>query len=161
VNDVSVIVRPEVDDEFTVFVKDIEPRLSFALAAAYGVEVGRESAADALAYAWEHWGKVREMENPAGYLYRVGQSHARRYRRRGPLFPAAVPGELPGVEPGLPAALSSLSVAQRTAVVLVHVLEWSEREAADLLGVDRSTVRRHRDRGLAKLRAALEVGSDA
>ena len=33
--------------------------------------------------------------------------------------------------------------------------------AAELLGVDRSTVRRHRDRGLAKLRAALEVDADA
>jgi len=31
------------DDEFTVFVKETEPRLSYALAATYGVEVGRES----------------------------------------------------------------------------------------------------------------------
>lgn len=149
------------DEEFTFFVKEVEPRLSFALAAAYGVEVGRESAADALVYAWEHWVEVREMENPAGYLYRVGQSSARRYRRRDPLFPPVPPVELPHVEPALPAALDVLSEAQRTAVVLVHVLDWSEREAADLLGVDRSTVRRHRDRGLAKLRAALEVGADA
>ena len=153
-------VRPQFDNGFTVFVKEIEPRLSYALAAAYGVEVGRESAADALAYAWEHWSEVQEMGNPAGYLYRVGQSSARRYRKRSPLFPAPVAGELPHVEPGLPAALGSLSEAQRTAVVLVHVLEWSEREAADLLDVDRSTVRRHRDRGLAKLRAILEVDGD-
>jgi RNA polymerase sigma-70 factor (ECF subfamily) len=154
-------VQTDVDAEFTVFVKETEPRLSYALAAAYGVEVGRESAADALAYAWEHWTKVRCMENPAGYLYRVGQTSARRYRRPRILFPAISPLELPEVEPGLPAALDSLSLAQRTAVVLVHVLEWSEREAADLLGVNRSTVRRHCDRGLAKLRAALEVGTNA
>ena len=57
--------------------------------------------------------------------------------------------------------MNSLSEAQRTAVILVHVLEWTEREAADLLGDDRSTVRRHRDRGLAKLREALEVGTNA
>ena len=157
----SVTHRPRADNEFTVFVKETEPRLSFALAAAYGVDVGRDSTADALAYAWEHWSEVQEMENPAGYLYRVGQSSARRYRRRGPLFPAVVPTVLPDVEPGLPAALSSLSEAQRTAVVLVHVLDWSEREAADLLGVDRSTVRRHRDRGITKLRASMEVDVDA
>jgi DNA-directed RNA polymerase specialized sigma24 family protein len=149
-------VRTQIDDEFTVFVKEVEPRLSLALVAAYGPEVGREVTSDALAYAWEHWTDVQEMENAAGYLYRVGQSSARKYRRRNPLFPV-VPAELPRVEPGLPAALSSLSAAQRTAVVLVHVEGWSEREAADLLGVHRSTVRRHRDRGLAKLRAALEV----
>ena len=154
-------MQPDVEDEFTVFVKDVEPRLSYAFAAAYGVEVGREATADALAYAWEHWSEVRGMENAGGYLYRVGQSSARRYRRTGPLFPAVVAAELPEVEPGLPAALNSLSEAQRTAVILVHVLEWTEREAADLLGVDRSTVRRHRDRGLAKLREALEVGTNA
>lgn len=148
-----------VDDEFTVFVKEMEPRLSYALAAAYGIEVGRESTADALAYAWEHWARVGRMENPGGYLYRVGQSSARRQRRSGPLFPAVSSSELPEVEPGLPAALSSLSQAQRTAVVLVHVLEWTEREAAALLGVDRSTIRRHRDRGLARLREALGAGT--
>ena len=65
--------------------------------------------------------------------------------------------ELPESDPRLPEALASLSKAQRTAVILVHVLEWTEKEAADFLGVDRSTVRRHRDRGLAKLRAQLEV----
>ena len=158
---VTVDNQPRVDDEFAVFVREVEPRLSLALAAAYGVEVGRESTADALAYAWEHWTALQKMDNPAGYLYRVGQSKARRYRKTLPLFPDTARHELPDVEPGLPAALSALSEAQRTAVVLLYVLEWTEREAADLLGVDRSTVRRHRDRGLAKLRKSLEVKTDA
>ena len=157
----SPVTPPDVDHEFTAFFKELEPRLSYALAAAYGVEVGRESTADAMAHAWEHWRKLRGMDNPGGYLYRVGQSRARHYRRSGPLFPVAVVGGLPEVEPGLPAALNSLSTGQRTAVVLVYVLGWSEREAADLLGVDRSTIRRHRDRGLAKLRTALEVPTHA
>ena len=156
-----VTTSAQVEAEFTTFVKQVEARLSFALAAAFGVEVGAESAADALAYAWENWSEVRDMDNPAGYLYRVGQTAARRYRKRGPLFPPVDHQVLPEVEPGLPSALSRLSEAQRTAVVLVYVLEWTEREAAELLGVDRSTVRRHRDRGLAKLRTALEEGSDA
>lgn len=155
------VTTAQVNAEFTAFVERVEPRLSYALAAAYGVEVGAESTADALAYAWERWTEVKLMDNPAGYLYRVGQSAARRHRRTGPLFPVVHHGELPQVEPGLPAALSRLSEAQRTAVVLLFVLEWTEREAADLLGVDRSTVRRHRDRGLAKLRASLEVSTDA
>jgi RNA polymerase sigma factor (sigma-70 family) len=145
------------DEEFTEFVKEIEPRLSYALAATYGVEVGRESTADALAYAWEHWAEIRDMTNPGGYLYRVGQSCSRRYRRSGPLFPPVPLAELPETDPRLPEALASLSPGQRTAVVLVHVMEWTEQQAADFLGVDRSTVRRHRDRGLAKLRTRLEV----
>jgi RNA polymerase sigma-70 factor (ECF subfamily) len=150
-------VGVQVAEEFVVFVKEVEPRLSLALAASYGPEVGRESTADALAYAWEHWARVREMENAAGYLFRVGQSSARRYHRHNPLFPAVTPAVLPDVEPGLPAALSSLSASQRTAVVLVHAEGWSEQETAELLRVHRSTVRRHCERGLAKLRAALEV----
>jgi RNA polymerase sigma-70 factor (ECF subfamily) len=149
-----------VDAEFRVFFKEVESRLSYALAAAYGVEVGAEASAEAMAYAWEHWSEVSGMENPAGYLYRVGQTAARRHRRERPLFPEVGEGQLPLVEPGLPEALSRLSLAQRTAVVLLYVLDRSEREAADLLGVNRSTVRRHRDRGLAKLRQALEVGAD-
>jgi len=159
-NGISMRYSPAADEEFTKFVKDVEPRLSVALAAAYGVEVGRESAADAFEYAWAHWNDVRHMENPAGYLYRVGQSAARKYDRRGPLFPPIDHRELPHVEPALPEALSKLTEAQRTVVVLVHGLEWTEREAATLLGVDRSTIRRHRDRGLAKLRAELEVTSN-
>lgn len=149
-----------VDEDFAVFVGELEPKLSYALAAAYGVEVGKESTADVLAYAWEHWSEVRQMDNPAGYLFRVGQSAARKHRRRSPLFPHVVPSEMPVVEPGLPAALNKLSRSQRIAVVLLYALDWSEREAAEFLGVDRSTVRRHRDRGLKKLRKALEVDSN-
>lgn len=154
-------MHSDIEDDFRAFVEEVEPRLSYALAAAYGVEVGREATADALAYAWEHWASVRAMKNPGGYLYRVGQSNARRYRRSGPLFPEVVAIGLPDVEPRLPGALSLLTELQRTAVVLLYALEWSEREAADFLGVERSTIRRHRDRGLAKLREALEVVTSA
>lgn len=151
----------QVNKDFTAFVDKVEPKLSYALTAAYGVEVGRESTADAIAYAWEHWPELQAMDNPSGYLYRVGQSAARRHRRRSPLFPAAPASGMPDVEPGLPDALRKLSRLQRTAVILLYALDWSEREAAELLGVDRSTVRRHRDRGLKKLRRALEVDGDA
>lgn len=74
------------------------------------------------------------------------------------MFPRVSDFEMPQVEPALPEALSKLSRSQRTAVILLYALDWSEREVAELLGVDRSTVRRHRDRGLKKLRRALEVG---
>lgn len=157
---VSATRPSQVGDEFRVFFDGVESKLSYALTAAYGVEVGAEASAEAIAYAWEHWSKVRHMDNPAGYLYRVGQTAARRLKRKAPLFPEVEQRELPMVEPRLPAALGRLSVSQRTAVVLLYVLDWSEREAAELLGLSRSTVRRHRDRGLAKLRQALEVDAD-
>ncbi|MDF1596063.1 MAG: sigma factor-like helix-turn-helix DNA-binding protein [Acidimicrobiia bacterium] len=153
----------QADDEqaFTRFVKETEPRLSYALAAAYGPEVGADATADALTYAWENWDKVRVMNNPAGYLYRVGQSRSRIYRRPRLLFPGVAPSDAHDVEPGLPAALESLTRNQRVAVVLLNALEWTEHEAAEFLGVSRSTVRTHAERGLNRLRAALEVTVDA
>ena len=100
------------------------------------------------------------MTNPAGYLFRVGQSRARRYRRRPVAFPMVVSSTLPQVEPGLPAALASLTAAQRVAVVLIHAEGYSDREAAALMGVRRSTARNHASRAMRKLRNALEVTVD-
>jgi RNA polymerase sigma-70 factor (ECF subfamily) len=57
---------------YTGFVEDVEPRLKHALSAALGPDRGLEAAAEALSYGWEHWDRIRSMDNPAGYLYRVG-----------------------------------------------------------------------------------------
>ena len=59
-------------DAFSTFVVEVEPRLRRALTATFGPEVGREAAAEALAYGWTHWERVGAMDNAAGYLYRVG-----------------------------------------------------------------------------------------
>ena len=69
-------------DSFTEFVVGTETRLRHALTAAFGPERGREGAAEALAYRWEHWDRIGKMENPAGYLYQVGRDHARRMTPR-------------------------------------------------------------------------------
>ncbi|MEN8235337.1 MAG: sigma-70 family RNA polymerase sigma factor [Actinomycetota bacterium] len=145
---------------FTRFVKETEPRLSYALAAAYGFEIGAEATADALAWAWEHWESLEEKRNPAGYLYRVGQSKARRYHRRQMFFPEIPAPEVPSVEPGLIYALASLSQNQRVAVVMIHGMEYSEREVADLLGLSRWSVRTHAERGMRRIRNALGVTTD-
>ncbi len=147
--------------EFTAFVQECEPRLSFALAAAYGPDVGREATADALMYAWEHWERVSVMSNTVGYLYRVGQTKAKRHRRRSLVCPPVAAGRELWVEPHLPEVLMSLPERQRVVVVLVHGFDWTQREVAELLGVSRTTVERHLDRGMRKLRSGLEVPSDA
>ena len=65
-------------ETFTRFFEEAEPRLRVALGAALGQERGRDAASEALAYAWENWDRLQEMENPIGYLYRVGPSKVRR-----------------------------------------------------------------------------------
>jgi RNA polymerase sigma factor (sigma-70 family) len=153
-------VNADQERAFTRFVKETEPKLSYALAAAYGPEIGSEATSEALVHAWEHWSKIRDMDNPTGYLYRVGQSKSRRFFRPRVAFPPRQPADESGFEPKLPVALESLTKSQRVAVVLVHALGWSERETADLMGVSRATVRTHVERALVRLRTAMEVQVD-
>jgi len=143
---------------YTAFVEDTQPRLRQALVARFGPDEGSEATAEALAYGWEHWERIENMENPAGYLYRVGCHKGMRRWRRPVLPPAPQHGD-PIVEPGLPRALERLSHRQRTAVILVHSFDWTHEEVADVMGVSASTVRNHLRRGMVKLRSAL--GGDA
>ena len=100
------------EQAFDRFIRDAEPRLRRALVAAYGPEAGREATVDALGWAWTHWDRVEEMTNPVGYLYRVGQTEARRGRR---LHRSSIEVEppsqsnLPWVEPALEPALAALT----------------------------------------------------
>jgi RNA polymerase sigma-70 factor (ECF subfamily) len=133
------------------------------LVAAYGRERGNDAAAEALGYAWEHWSRIAAMENPMGYLFRVGQSRTRP-RRRPPLAalwgrPETGDGDRL-FEPGFERALADLSEQQRVAVVLVHGYAWTLREVAELVDVSVSTVQTHVERALVKLRASLEVVDD-
>lgn len=142
---------------FDLFVAAVEPQLRRALVASYGAQVGREATVDALAYAWEHRSSLDGWANPAGYLYRVGQTSARRQRRSGPAMSASQQDDEPSFEPGLRPALANLSVQQRAVVVLVHGYGWSQREVADLLQISESTVRNHLERAMTRLRKALEA----
>lgn len=144
--------------EFEAFVREVRPRLLRALAGSRGEDAG-EAAAEALAYAWEHWDQMAAMDNPAGYLYRVGQSRTR--ARRTPRLPAPAQIGVPEVEPGLIPALLALPETQRTAVWLVHACQWHYGEVAEAMGTSVSMVGNHVRRGLDRLRQHLEVDARA
>lgn len=145
-----------IDHRFEEFFHEAEPRLRRALVAAYGVERGSEATSEALSYAWQHRTEVLAMENPIGYLYRVGQSRSRLPLRR-TVFPPPRHDGTPLVEPELPNALRRLSKRQRVAVVLVYGFEWKLSEVSELLGIAPTTVQNHLERGMANLRKHLEV----
>ncbi len=149
----------ELEKRFSTFLGDVEERLRRALIARYGPEVGREAAAEALAYAWEHWVKLDKMNNPGGYLYRVGQSRARKFRSKTRPLRSDPPADTtePWFEPSLAESLDRLSSKQRTAVMMIHGYGHTFEETAQALGVTRSTVQRHVDRAMVKLRTDLEV----
>jgi len=156
-------VRPEREmldrevtrSEYADFVVKVEPRIRHALIGSYGPEIARDATADALVYGWEHWDRLAAMDNPAGYLYRVAQTWARRSSKSIPTFPPVVQEEMPWIEPGLPAALAHLSERQRAAVWTIHGLGWQAREVAELIGISVETVRTHARRGMEKLRREL------
>ena len=149
-------------DGFEEFVRAHEARLRTALVLTYGPDAGRDAAAEALAWAWEHWDRVALMEAPVPYLYRVGQSRTRRIRRGTPTspFPVAPTPDAPWVEPALGEALNVLTSQQRTCTVLVHCFGWSLSEVAELLELSKSSVQTHVDRGLDRLRTELAVDRD-
>jgi len=99
------------------------------------------------------------MENPNGYVYRVGyRLGMRATRRREPVvFDSRAEDDPPTFEPELLPALFQLSPRQRQAVVMVHALGWTHTETAELLGLSTSSVQRHVERGLKKLRTKLGV----
>lgn len=141
---------------FTEFLENSEPRLRRALSASFGPERGREATVDALAFAWEHWSKVREMENPVGYLYVVGRNATRRAgRTRSHHFALRSDDPTPWVEPGLAKAVAGLAERERTVVMLLHGYGWAMSEVAETLGIAKSTVQTHAERGMRTLRRKL------
>lgn len=159
---VSVGRDVPVDDEarFEAIVAAVEQPLRRALVAAYGSDAGRDAAAEALAWAWEHLDRVEAMDNPGGYLWRVGQSSVRRgrrwsERRADTPVPDQPHEDAPPPDPALRAALDDLSPQQRAAVLLVHGWGYSQVDAAAAVGCTVSTLRNHLARGTTKLQARL------
>jgi len=144
---------------FTDFVNEHERRLRESLIARLGGVEGREAAAEALIYGWEHWDRISAMENPVGYLYKVGLSRGRSaLSRHRPVFDAVETSRIPEVEPRLPEALAALSERQRTVVLLVHCFQWTQSEVGDLLGLSKTTVQNHLERGMGRLRRVIGGG---
>ena len=142
-------------EEFETFVHNFEPRLRRALVAALGFERGRDATAEALAWAWQNFSRVKEMDNKVAFLFRVGQSKSR--SRKTPLTFERSASHDPLYDPGLAPALESLTEHQRIAVVLINGFDWKLREVAELMNVSVSTVQTHLERAMQSLRNKLEV----
>ena len=143
---------------FDSFVARDGERLRRALVATYGVEVGCDVWAEALAWAWEHWERVEGMDQPVGYLFRVGQSASRRHRRWARPLALAPERSIPdagdsGAE--LAEALARLTPRQRTVAVLVHGYGWSYGEVAEATAVSVASVRNDLHRAMKRLRREL------
>ena len=151
--------------EYDEFVALEARRVRQALVAFYGAEIGNEAADDAMAVAWERWHDIGVMDNPGGYVFRVGQTKARphvRWRARRDLFPVTDVADRSVDVSGLVdllRALEGLDADQRTAVMLVKSFGYSHREVARLLAVSESVVNNLVHRGVLKLRSLMGVNA--
>lgn len=122
-----------------------------------------ELAQEAMARAYERWDRVRGMESPGGYVYRVGMNLNRQrvrhlaIRVRKLLTLAIHPEPEPGPETReeIAAAIASLSKGQREAFMLVEWLGLSAEEAGRLLKISPASVRSRIHRARAALRDQL------
>ena len=142
------------------FVPGARSALEQALVARFGLHDGMEAAAEAVAYGCEHWNRVQAMGNPVGYLYRVGESSAkrrgvRRRLREGVLVAEPSTTDSP-VDIDLQRALARLTAPQRVAIVLVHAHGHTYADAARIMDMPVTSVTNHVNRGLARLRHLME-----
>ena len=143
------------------FAAHLEP-ISRALALSLGnTELGRDAAAEAMARAYQRWGRVSTYGNPSGWVYRVGLNWGRsRLRKRRREVQTAFDPEravepTPAIDSGLDVALRQLPLPQRAVVVCRYYFDWSEAQTATALGVAPGTVKSRMSRALERLGAEL------
>jgi RNA polymerase sigma-70 factor (ECF subfamily) len=152
-------VAPAFDDFWMVH----RDRLSRALAMTIGdVDLATDAIDEAMARAYQRWNHVRTLENPAGWVYRVGLNWTRslhRRRRRHPPAWLATPTSTAddyGLDPSIDTTMAALPEIQRSVVVCRLLLGWSEAQTASALGLRPGTVKSRLSRSLEALSHTLD-----
>lgn len=117
-------------------------------------------AAEAMARAYAHWGKIALQPWREGWVVRVASNLAldavkKRSRLDDTVVDVGVEDDDVVVRIALAEALALLPRRQREVVVLRHLGGLSEAECAEALRVSTGAVKTHLHRGLAALRSRL------
>ncbi|GIJ46789.1 putative alternative RNA polymerase sigma factor SigM [Virgisporangium aliadipatigenens] len=150
-------------DAFETFYAESVDRVYRALAVTLvDVALAREATDEAMTRAYLHWSKVSRLNNPGGWVFRVGLNWAtswrRKLRRERPLaddFPRPAAAHHDTADAAVTEALTALPVQQRAVVVCRVLLDLSTVDTATVLGLPEGTVRSRLSRALAALRADL------
>jgi RNA polymerase sigma-70 factor (ECF subfamily) len=150
---------------FEDFYRAQADRVHRALALTLGdTQLAREATDEAMARACARWRRVSELDNPGGWVYRVGLNWAtswwRKVGRERRLSSAVseAAGVVAPVEPAATVALEALrglSEAHRAVVVCRVLLDLSVAETAAVLDLSEGTVKSRLARALTALRTAL------
>jgi RNA polymerase sigma-70 factor (ECF subfamily) len=116
---------------------------------------------DAFLRVFERWDRVRTLDDPTGFLFRVSMNLFRnRYRRtslglrRALSLAPPQKDDLAAVEThdAVVRLLQGLEPKQRAAVLLTAILEYSAEEAGRMLGIRASSVRSLTTRARARMK---------
>jgi RNA polymerase sigma-70 factor (sigma-E family) len=121
--------------------------------------LAEDLAAEALTRTFVHWRRVSALEYRDAWILRVVTNLAidAYAKRRVPATDAEPLDEEDAavLRVALAQALKALPARQREAVVLRYLVDLSEADTADALGVARGTVKSHLNRGVRHLRTTL------
>lgn len=150
------------------FCEETYPRLLGALSLYCGdFDVAQELAQETVAIVCRDWHKVRKMQAPTAWTYRVGVNLANSFfRRKGAEHRARRRAEQIQTQrvvtsDGAQAVavrqlVASLPRRQRTAMVLRFYSDFSISQIAELMDCSEGTVKSQISRGMAKLRQSTQ-----
>jgi RNA polymerase sigma factor (sigma-70 family) len=157
------------ENSFEGFYSGEYPRLARALFLLCGDRAEAEDLAqEALARTYERWSRVREMDNPTGYVYRVALNLHRRRLRSAAMAVRRVAGigrkadvvEEAETRTDVMRALAGPPPPLRAALILVDWMGLRSEEAAALLGMKSGSVRARVHRARKAFRTELGEGYD-
>lgn len=156
-------------EEFSAFCAELHPRLEGAFTLYCGEPaVAEELTQEALAIAYRDWSKVRQLDDRAGWVFRVGfnlcNSYFRRRaaeRRANARARRSSAADVGAAEPedsvAIRRSVARLPRRQRTAVVLRFLADYSIAETARVMDCPEATVKTLTRRGLAALRLQDDI----
>ena len=116
----------------------------------------------------EAWRKIAQFRGEgtfASWLARIAYRRYLMWARQRKLEPLDEEADIPDVTPSpdqrldLEKAMTKLSLPERAALTLCYAQDYTNEEAAEVLGVPLGTLKSHVARGREKLRKLLEIAS--
>jgi RNA polymerase sigma-70 factor (sigma-E family) len=162
---VTAWLAPDSFDDFVV--RRHTALLRFAHVLAGDPHTAADLVQDALVRAGMSWHRILRQEDPEAYLRRtIVNLNLNRWRRaRRERLVDSVPetgrDDPPARDDAIWAALSKLSRAQRTVLVLRFYEDMSQAQIAALTGCSIGTVKSNNARAMDNLRALLDTGAPA
>jgi RNA polymerase sigma factor (sigma-70 family) len=153
------------EDTFEGFFERNHTRLLRGLYLVTGnAQEAEEIMQDAFLAVWERWDRIREMDDPTGYLFRTAMNRSRSRVRRASRAARRTVGRVDrrdafaDVEDRdtVGRALAAVSPRQRAALVLTEYLGYPSEEAGKILGIKAVTVRALASQGRAAMKTELE-----